>query len=75
MTAAPEPEAEEPTSEQLLEIEPSMGARLKIGPDRIEIEQDRKADDGEFYTYTITLYPHEARQVIDRIASWVEKAA
>lgn len=72
-----EPIADEPAidAENLIEIEPSMGARLKVSGSLLEIHQDRKGEDGELYTHTVTLYPHEARQVIEAISTFVEKAA
>ncbi len=62
-------------AESLVAIEPSYGARLKISGALLEIEQDRTGEDGETYTHTVTLYPHEARQVIDAISTFVQKAA
>lgn len=59
----------------LIRIEPSMGARLRINGHLLEIEQDRAGEDGEVYTHTVTLYPHEARQVIEAVSTFVEKAA
>lgn len=31
--------------------------------------------DGDKYTHVVTLYPHEARQIIDAVSTFVEKAA
>lgn len=76
---ADEPAADEATeieaSTDLIRIEPSMGARLKITGSLLEIEQDRMGEDGETYTHVVTLYPHEARQVIEAVSTFVEKAA
>lgn len=62
-------------SADLIRIEPSMGARVRITGSLLEIEQDRIGEDGEAYTHTVTLYPHEARQVIEAVSTFVEKAA
>lgn len=69
--ADPAPEA----ATELVQIEPSMGARLRINGHLLEIEQDRAGEDGEVYTHIVTLYPHEARQVIEAVSTFVEKAA
>lgn len=35
------------------------------------IEQDREDDDGQVYTHTVSLAPHEARQLVDWITERV----
>lgn len=72
---ADEPVTESNGTGDLIRIEPSMGARVRITGSLLEIEQDRVGEDGEAYTHTVTLYPHEARQVIEAVSTFVEKAA
>jgi hypothetical protein len=54
------------------EIPPSLGVRCTPSKDLLTLEQDRlNSEDGAIYTHRIELAPHEARQLIDRIAKVV----
>jgi hypothetical protein len=57
-----------------LELAAGLGFRASLEDGAFRIEQDRAADDGETYTHELALAPHEARQLIDWIASQVEAA-
>lgn len=54
-----------------LEIAAGLGIRASIEDGTLQLEQDRIADDGETYTHSISLAPHEARQLIDFISEQV----
>lgn len=54
-----------------LEVAAGLGFRASIEDSALVIEQDRTDDDGAVYTHTLTLAPHEARQLVDWIADRV----
>lgn len=58
-----------------LEIAAGLGVRVSIEDSTLELEQDRADADGQVYTHTISLAPHEARQVIEFIERHVERQA
>lgn len=55
-----------------LEISAGLGVRASIEQVTLELEQDRVDDDGTVYTHTISLAPHEARQIVDWLIEHVE---
>lgn len=66
--SAPEPV----TLNGSLEISAGLGVRASIEQVTLELEQDRVDDDGTVYTHTISLAPHEARQIVDWLIEHVE---
>lgn len=58
-----------------LELPMGYGFRASIESGRFCIEQDATGTDGEVRTDNITLAPHEARQLVDWLASQVEREA
>lgn len=59
-----------------LEVEPCLGFRASIESGTLCLEQDRPdAEDGKVYTHSLQLSPHEARKLVDWVASFVEAEA
>lgn len=59
-----------------LEVEPCLGFRASIESGTLCLEQDRPdAEDGKVYTHSLQLSPHEARKLVDWVASFVEDEA
>lgn len=57
-----------------LEVASGLGFRASIEDGTLQLEQDRPGDDDALYTWTISLAPHEARQLVDWIAAQVQAA-
>ena len=68
-------ELEPVTITAALELPMGYGFRASIESGRFCIEQDATGTDGEVHTDNITLAPHEARQLVDWLASQVEREA
>jgi hypothetical protein len=54
-----------------LEVPSGLGFRASLEDQQLVIEQDRADDDGQSYTHTLTLAPHEAARLIDWISGLV----
>lgn len=60
--------------EASLEVAAGLGFRASLEDGLLCLEQDRPGDDGELYTWTLNLAPHEARQLVDWVAAQVTAA-
>ena len=56
------------------EVAAGLGFRASLEAGSFQLEQDRPGDDDQLYTWTITLAPHEARQLVDWIEAQVKAA-
>ena len=56
-----------------LEVPAGYGFRASIEDDTLCIEQDRAGDDGQWYTYQLSLARHEAAKLIDWVSRLVER--
>lgn len=58
-----------------LEVQPGYGFRASIEDRRLILEQDGQDDGGGVRTDSISLAPHEARQLIEFVQQLVEEVA